>query len=43
MGGVNFTIILNACMALVVISFYFENQRFVYWWRKDGGRGILRI
>jgi hypothetical protein len=43
MGGVNFTIILNACMALVEISFYFENQRFVYWWRKDGDRDILRI
>jgi hypothetical protein len=28
MGGVDFTIILNACMALVEISFYFENQRF---------------
>lgn len=43
MGEVNFTIILNARMALVEISFYFENQRFVYWWWKDGDRDILRI
>jgi hypothetical protein len=43
MGGVNFTIILNACMALMGIGFYFETQRFVYRWRKGGDRDILRI
>jgi hypothetical protein len=43
MGRVNFTIILSTCMALVGISFYFENQRFVYWWRKGGDGDILRI
>jgi hypothetical protein len=43
MGRVNFTIILSACMALVGIGFYFENQRFVYWWRKGGDGDILRI